>query len=283
MVMTTMRSARSNVRRAAGWGLKVGAAAVDGVRRPPAGVTVLIYHRVGRRVAVEMDLDAARFEDQVAELADSGRVVDLDAALAILDGSMPRPALDPVVVTFDDGTADFAEVAIPILQRYCVPALMYLATAFLDDGVAFPYDGTPMSWAAVRDTLTSGIVHYGSHTHTHALLDRLPAAEAADELDQSIDRIASETGSAPRHFAYPKAVMGSPAVDALVRTRFASAALAGTRRNPYAATDPYALARSPIQAGDGMAWFRRKVDGGLGLEDRLRGVANRVRYRGATM
>ena len=37
-----------------------------------------------------------------------------------------------------------------------------------------------------------------------------------------------------------------------------------------------------IQAGDGMGWFRRKVDGGLGLEDRLRTRVNRVRYRGAT-
>jgi peptidoglycan/xylan/chitin deacetylase (PgdA/CDA1 family) len=280
--MTTMRSARSNVRRAAGWGLKCGAAAVDGVRRPPRGVTVLIYHRVGRRATVEMDLDAARFDAQMAELAASGRVVDLDTALAMLDGSTPRPDHDPVVVTFDDGTADFADVAVPILERHGVPALMYLATGFLDDGTAFPHDGTPLSWAAARDALTSGVVTYGSHTHTHALLDRLPAPEATDELDRSIDRIATETGTVPRHFAYPKAVMGSAATDALVRARFASAALAGTRRNPYGCTDPFALARSPIQAGDGMAWFRRKVDGGLGFEDRLREVANRVRYRGAT-
>ena len=33
--------------------------------------------------------------------------------------------------------------------------------------------------------------------------------------------------------------MGSAAADALVRVRFASAALAGTRRNPYGGTDPW--------------------------------------------
>jgi peptidoglycan/xylan/chitin deacetylase (PgdA/CDA1 family) len=243
---------------------------------------VLIYHRVGRRATVEMDLEAAVFDAQMAELAASGRVVDLDAALAILAGAAPRPARDPIVVTFDDGTADFAEVAVPILERHRVPALMYLATAFLDEGRSFPHDGTPMSWAAARDALTSGVVTYGSHTHTHALLDRTEPDVAASELDRSIDRIATETGTVPRHFAYPKAVPPSAPVAALVGARFASAALAGTRRNPYGATDPLALARSPIQAGDGMAWFRRKVDGGLGLEDRLREVANRVRYRGAT-
>ena len=36
-----------------------------------------------------------------------------------------------------------------------------------------------------------------------------------------------------RHFAYPKAVAGSIAADQAVRSRFASAALAGTRANPY--------------------------------------------------
>jgi peptidoglycan/xylan/chitin deacetylase (PgdA/CDA1 family) len=139
-----------------------------------------------------------------------------------------------------------------------------------------------MSWAAARDALTSGVVSYGSHTHTHALLDRLPPADAVDELDRSIDRIATETGTAPAHFAYPKAVPPSAPVEALVRARFTSAALAGTRRNPYGATDPLALARSPIQAGDGMTWFRAKVDGGLGLEDRVRDAANRIRYRGTS-
>ncbi len=59
--------------------------------------------------------------------------------------------------------------------------------------------------------------------------------------------------------------MGSPAADAAIRARFASAAVAGTRVNRVRRTDPYRLARSPIQVSDGMRWFRRKVAGGLGL------------------
>jgi hypothetical protein len=66
-----------------------------------------------------------------------------------------------------------------------------------------------------------------------------------------------------------------------VRARFASAALAGTRPNPYGSTDPYLLARSPIQVSDGMRWFTRKVAGGMALEDTVRRVANRARYAGA--
>ena len=52
--------------------------------------------------------------------------------------------------------------------------------------------------------------------------------------------------------------------------------------NRYGATDPYRLARSPIQVSDGMRWFRRKVAGGLRFEDTLRRLLNRGRYASAT-
>lgn len=83
-----------------------------------------------------------------------------------------------------------------------------------------------------------------------------------------------------RHFAYPKALVPSPAAEAQVRSRFSSASLAGTRANPVGA-DVFRLRRSPIQVLDGERWFTRKLNGGLGLEDDLRGLVNRRRYREA--
>ena len=55
-----------------------------------------------------------------------------------------------------------------------------------------------------------------------------------------------------------------------MRERFRSAALAGTRVNPFGKTDPYRLARSPIQVSDGMQFFERKLAGGMAFEDSLR-------------
>ena len=75
---------------------------------------------------------------------------------------------------------------------------------------------------------------------------------------------------------------GSAAADRAVRARFRSAALAGTRPNPIGATDPYRLARSPIQHSDGQHWFERKLDGGMAAEDALRRRLNRWRYAAAT-
>ena len=67
-----------------------------------------------------------------------------------------------------------------------------------------------------------------------------------------------------------------------MRERFASAAVAGTKVNRFGATDPWLLARSPIQVRDDDRAFAAKAVGGLGLEDDLRRVVNRVRYRGAS-
>lgn len=242
---------------------------------------VLIYHRVGGASGAELDLPTPVFDEQMAVLAASGRAATLGSALERLAaGEAVDPA--PVVVTFDDGTADFTDHALPVLERHGIPVTLYAATEFIDEGLPFPDDGTPLSWGALVDAASTGLVDVGSHTHRHRLLDRLAANEVAEELDRSIDLIGDHLGRPPLDFAYPKAIPGSPVADAAVRARFRSAALAGTRANPWGRTDPYALARSPVQRGDGMRWFTRKLDGGMAAEDSLRRVLNRRRYAGAT-
>jgi peptidoglycan/xylan/chitin deacetylase (PgdA/CDA1 family) len=275
--------ARSGLLRRA---VKEAAVAADAMRRPPRGVVVLIYHRVGGATDLELDLPVDVFAAQMEALAASGRVVTLGDALARLrepveDGDGDART-DPVVITFDDGTADFVDHAVPILERHRLRVTLYAATAFIDEARPFPGDGRPLSWRGLSDACATGVVNVGSHTHGHQLLDRMPPDRVDGELDRSIELIGEHLGTPPLDFAYPKAVAGSPAADRAVRGRFRSAALGGSRPNPFGTTDPYRLARSPIQRSDGMRWFRRKVDGGMAAEDGLRRVVNRWRYVGAT-
>jgi len=261
--------------------LKRAAAAHDLVRRPQSGLVVLLYHRVGGRTTSRVDLPGSLFEEQMARLVSGPGVVDLEGALTALAGPPPSGP-GAVVVTFDDGTADFVEEALPILVQHHVPATLYVATDFVERNRPFPGSGTPLSWSALADAVSTGLVTVGSHTHSHALMDRMPAAAVDAELDRSIALIGERLGVEPRHFAYPKALAGTPAADRAVRARFASAALAGTRANPYGGTDPYRLARSPVQVDDGLDFFDRKVLGGMRMEDDLRRLVNRRRLAGAT-
>ena len=261
-------------------GLRTTAHVVDRCSPKRRGIVVLAYHRVGALTPMAVDLPDPLFADQMALLVESRRVVGLGEALELLATPEP-PDTDPVVVTFDDGTADFIDHALPVLVDLAIPATLYVATAFVDEGRPFPHEGRPLSWAGLREAVATGLVDIGTHTHTHLLLDRVDADTARGEFDRSVGLVHDRLGVDPVDFAYPKAVAPRPEVDRVVRSTFRSAALAGTRANGYGATDPHALARSPIQTSDGTRWFRRKLDGGLALEDRVRTLANRRRYAGA--
>lgn len=257
--------------------LKQVAAATDRVLPPAAGVVVLIYHRVGGGSTSEVDLDPAVFDAQLTHLAEQHRVLSLDVAVDALSSGQP---VEGVVLTFDDGTADFADVVVPALVRHQLPATLYAATRFIDEGIEFPWGAPPASWAALRDATSTGLVTIGSHTHSHWLLDRLDAEAIDNDLDRSIALIAEHVGAPPCHFAYPKALPGSPAAELAVRRRFRSAALAANRVNRAGHTDLHRLWRTPIQRSDAPQFFAGKARGGLRLEGELRSLAGRVKYRG---
>src|SRR5262249_8662992 len=141
--------------------VKATAVVVDSVRRTPPGVVVLIYHRVGGGSGLQVDLPVEQFEAQMAWLAACGNVVALDDALARLDHGANSEQDARVVVTFDDGTVDFVEHALPVLERHRIPVTLYAATAFINDGVEFPDHGRPLSWAALRDACSTELVDVG--------------------------------------------------------------------------------------------------------------------------
>lgn len=243
------------------------------------GVVVLIYHRVGGGSASEVDLDRETFETQLEFLASHHHVLALGDAVASLTSGQPTSG---VVLTFDDGTADFTDVVVPALERHGLPATLYAATQFIDEGVPFPWGAPPTSWAALRDATGTGLVTVGSHTHSHWLLDGRNEASVVDDLDRSIELIGEHIGTRPLDFAYPKAVPGSPAAELAVRRRFRSAALAASRVNRPGHTDAHRLWRTPIQRNDTPEFFAAKAAGGMRLEGQLRALAAKAKYRGDT-
>lgn len=261
---------------------------LDRVIPPPPGITILIYHRVGGGTDSDVDLNPELFDRQLQYLAEHHRVLTLDDAVAELttEDAPEQPVASAtaprgLVITFDDGTADFTDVVAPALGRYGLPATLYLATQFIEESSDFPWGAPPASWAALRDSLTAANITIGSHTHAHRLLDRIDKTLVGDDLDRSIDLIGEHLNLTPRHFAYPKALPGSPASEIAVRRRFATAALGTSRVNRPGSTDLYRLWRTPIQQSDGFDTFTLKADGGLRFEGEMRAVAARARYRGA--
>ncbi len=92
---------------------------------------VLSYHRV----IPEIDLlfpeetTASDFDTHLRALAKYFRVYTLSEALSLL-GKRALPARS-VVITFDDGYADNATEALPLLNRYGLKATFFIATKFI--------------------------------------------------------------------------------------------------------------------------------------------------------
>jgi peptidoglycan/xylan/chitin deacetylase (PgdA/CDA1 family) len=243
------------------------AAMVPGLLTPrnDSDLVMLLYHRVGAGDR-EIDLPIEAFESQLAYLAEHEIVLRLEEAL---EGKQAGR----VVATFDDGLRDFHEHALPLLVRYRIPAILYLATGFVDgEGPSNPSDEA-LSWSQLREAMSTGLITVGSHTHSHANLAKSDERLADEEMRRSKGLIESRLGVSCRHFAYPWSV-ASASAERAARRHFDTAALtwATNRRRDI---DPYRLGRLPVLRNDVPLFFRTKVKGMLDSEALIYRLAGR--------
>jgi peptidoglycan/xylan/chitin deacetylase (PgdA/CDA1 family) len=97
-------------------------------------LSILIFHRVLPRPdpLFPHELDAARFDAQLTLVKACFNLVSLrDGIHGLRQQSLPPRA---ACITFDDGYADNADIALPILQRHGAVATFFVASGFLDGG-----------------------------------------------------------------------------------------------------------------------------------------------------
>jgi peptidoglycan/xylan/chitin deacetylase (PgdA/CDA1 family) len=240
-------------------GVKVAALPLGAAsRRRPGDVTILCYHRVGAGDR-EIDVPSTRFEEHLESLGAAGGVRSLDEAL-----SDPRGG---VVLTFDDGFRDFHETVLPLLVRHRMPAMLYLATGFVDAGDprsrVTPDDA--LTWPMLAEATSTGLVTVGSHTHGHVDLAGAGEVESEEEMRRSAELVEDRLGTPCSHFAFPWG-KASPAAERAARRRFATAALEAWKTNRGGRIDPHRLGRTPVMRSDGGFFFRAKARGQLDAE-----------------
>ena len=174
-------------------------------------VPILMYHSISqyaKRRFKQFVVSPALFADHMAYLHRHS-YTPITVSQFVRDRAQEKTALPkrPVVLTFDDGFADFFTEVLPVLQRYSFPATLYVPTMFINGTsrwLQMEGEGTrPMiTWEQLSEIAASGI-ECGSHSHSHPQLDVLPPHVARNEIVLSKELLEQHLGREVVSFAYP--------------------------------------------------------------------------------
>ena len=172
-------------------------------------VPILMYHRVapeGPDRTRRWRITPEELEEQLDFLSDSGyRTITLDEwrAAAVVRKPLPERS---VVLTFDDGYADFAEYAWPLLKRHGFGAMVFVVAGHVGGwnewDAAFGDPVPLMDWDDLRRLQSEG-VEFGSHTVSHPRLSQLAPEAIVRELVRSRTELERGLRAPIRTLAYP--------------------------------------------------------------------------------
>jgi len=226
---------------------------------------ILTYHSLDSSGS-PVSVDPAVWREQVTWLA-TGPVPVL--SLEELAGRTSEA--DGIALTFDDGFANFATEALPLLKDYEMPATVFVPTEHVGGTNAWGGrgdGGVPelplLDWTDLGRAVQAGIT-MGGHSRTHPRLTTLAPDELAEEVGGGAERILSELGQRPTTFAYPYGIYDD-AVVSVVAEQFQWACtteLAGLTTGTPPALLPridmfYFRQRGQLQAW-GTGWFGRRL------------------------
>ncbi len=105
-------------------------------------IIIVVYHRVSI-VDDQWSIDIVHpssFENQLQYLRSNYVIVPLSGLLQYLQAHHPPSTKRIAALTFDDGYKDFLTYALPILNKYHIPATIFLATGYIGSGTLFWWD-----------------------------------------------------------------------------------------------------------------------------------------------
>lgn len=170
---------------------------------------VLCYHRVGgpRELGVTR-VSPRTFRRQMQALAKAGWKTLSLAEFEVATNAPTSPHPHAFLLSFDDGYAELAEFAYPVIAEFGFTATTFLITDYIGKTNAWDiqYTRKPLrhlDWDAIETWKARGF-GFSSHSATHARLTWLDEPRVTDELSRSRETLTKRLGTdAGVAVAYP--------------------------------------------------------------------------------
>lgn len=155
--------------------------------------TCLNYHRITADVYgpesfnpnIYLSVHVGAFEEQIRYLSENYLCLTVPDAVRLLRvGKLPSGS---VTITFDDGYRDNLTLALPILEKYGVPATVFITTGFLDRSAALWWE----EQAFILERISSLKFEWQDKQFNWELTSRKQKEEAAAELRTTFKRLNS--------------------------------------------------------------------------------------------
>ena len=240
-------------------------------------LSVLYYHRVTDVCQDGMTVSTCQFEKQIRFLKKHYRILSGSELIDWLSHGKFQSNDKPekaVLITFDDGYEDNYVNALPILKKYHCPAIFFISTNFIENGLQFPHDRelqprltfAKMNWQQLENAMRSNI-EIGVHSDTHCNLGDVSDDCGIQEVEISIKKYREHFGKPPVFMSYPFGGKRdiSPKVANYIKDRSCIRILFSAYDNKNISPfDYYNIRRINIGTGDKCLfnfWF--KVEGGI--------------------
>ena len=215
-------------------------------------VPILTYHYIRvnpdsrDRLGFALSVTPDDFAAQMDWLASNGFHPVTPADLyAYLNGTRGLPSR-PVILSFDDGYADFYTTALPILRAHDFTAVAYIVSGFVGQSGY-------MTAAQVVEADRRGI-EIGSHTVHHANLAKAATGNVTFELVASKQALEQLLGHPVNSFCYPSGQYNGSVAAAVQAAGYSNATTTAFGFVHYM-SDRYRWSRLRISGGEGLSDF----------------------------
>jgi peptidoglycan/xylan/chitin deacetylase (PgdA/CDA1 family) len=167
--------------------------------------------------------------------------------------------LSSLVITIDDGFKSVYTMAYPILQKYGLPATLFVYSDFIGGSQG-------LNWQEIRDMVASNLIDIQPHSKSHTNLgfkkpsedDAIYAQRVEREVQFPLRQIQRQLNRPVHTFAYPYGDTNDVVISQLQQQHYQMGATVEHGGNPFFA-DPFRLRRTLIYGDQSLEAFIKSL------------------------